>query len=558
MIEIDALPEEIREKVKEDIQKHGECAASHNLYMAPLVKMLEELHPSDTDIAWFTITLNLINLFGSKDPSPIHFAIARDSLKKLEIENDKAVDMLARALVLECQAFRDFLFSQLNLGNTSITTNTQLFTQFIADKTLLLPEKEEKSEFVSSTDEGNIVDLAFSDFLERIGECGKEAASIIRKSAPKRHQKYKESSFSSDYRQEAWSVWIPNEEFPSLFSPFLSILSNVVWNDKCKRNWDREKRNVPALTQGVVVKTIKPPLSKGSKIEVSDDMIICYSGSGEIIATVPCVDPKLVNLICKGMEAFSSLAGHKLLRWQVRKGFDNWAGGVEDPRLIKTSGGYEGIANLIGCGNSKKSPAEVKALLHAQAYGQFNFPQGGAGNMIILREIEKHRNGEPSKINIILGEMLLPNFTYQLPQGEKRRLVPITELPPLIGSKNTHAAQAMLQLLILEEFANQSDILASKKCIQISIEKWQELSFEAKLPQSSLNKVITGWTEGDLFSKAFLQKQGDEYSLGEDYFQVTGFLEYQGQQRLAGAKGGRKSAESRKGQPTKKYTKKKP
>lgn len=38
--------------------------------------------------------------------------------------------------------------------------------------------------------------------------------------------------------------------------------------------------------------------------------------------------------------------------------------------------------------------------------------------------------------------------------------------------------------------------------------------------------------------------------------QVTGFLELQGQQRLAGAKGGRKSAELRKGLPAKKYAKK--
>ncbi|MGL5262978.1 MAG: hypothetical protein ACRDAI_00115 [Candidatus Rhabdochlamydia sp.] len=543
MIEIGKLPEGIREKVIEDIKKHGEWSTSHFLYMAPFGRMLQELKPSDTDFVWYIVTLHLINLFGSKDPLPIHFTIARESLKSLKIEKDKAVDMLARELVLECQNFRELIFKEFSINNMSIVINNQT-VDLVHDKELLLPEKDALPALICVKDGCNTIDLIFSDFLKDLGLHGKEAAKIIKESSPSRHQKYRESGYTQDYRQEAWSVWIPNQ-LSSLLSPFLNVLSNVVWNDKCKQRWEREKRNVPALAQGVVVKTIKPPLSKESKIEVLGNSINCYSKKGEIISSVPCIDPKLVNLICKGLELFSSLTGHKLLRWQVKTGFSNWASGIEDPRLIPTSGGYEGIASLVGCRNSKKSPTEIKALLHAQAYGHFNFPQGGTGNMIILREIEKHKNGEPSKINIILGEMLLPNFTHQLPPGEKRRLVPITELPPLIGSKNTHAAQAMLQLLILEEFSNQSDRLASKKCVLIPLTKWEQLAVEAKLPQSCLNKVIMGWTEGNLFSKAFLQKKGDEYTLGMDYSQVIDFLEYQGQQRIDGAKGGCKSAKKK-------------
>ncbi len=555
MIEIANLPKENQEIDQEDTQKHSELATSQLLYMAPFGRMLKDLKSADSDFAWFTVTLHLINLFGSQDPSPVHFATARESLRNLKIENDKAVDILARALVVECQNFRECIFNKFSIQNTSLTTDNQLIAKLNNGKDWLIPEKTEHPDFVCSQNECNTIDLFFSEFLENFGTFGKETSKIIKESAPKRYQKYKDSEYSEENRQEAWSVWIPKEK-SSLFSPFLSVLANVIWNDKCKQRWDREKKNVPALTQGVVVKTIKPPLSKDSKIEVLENSITCYSVNGEIIASVPCVDPKLVNLICKGMESFSSLSGHKLMRWQVRTGFENWASGKEDPRLICTTGGYEGIANLIGCGNSKKSPTEIKSILHAQAYGHFNFPQGGTGNMIILREIEKHRNGEPSKINIILGEMLLPNFTHQLPQGEKRRLVPITELPPLIGSKNTYAAQAMLQLLILEEFSKQSDMLASRKCVHIPLEKWITLAFEARLPQSCLGKVITGWTQDDLFTKAFLQQQGDEYTLGADYFQVSDFLEYQGQQRIDGSKGGCKSAEAKKGLVKRKYGKK--
>jgi len=556
MIEIDKLPEEIRESVKNDIQNYGESATEYFLYMAPFGRMLKDLESSHTDFVWFTITLHIINLSGSKDPSPIHFTIARDCLKKLGIDDDKSVDILAREMVKECRNFRDIIFKIFSVKDMSISINNEVL-KLSDEKSFYIPAENTFPEFSCSQNECNSIDLYFSEFLETIGKNGKNDAELIRTTAPARYKQYKESDYSAEHRQEAWSVWIPKDK-RSLFSPFLIVLANVLWNDKCKQRWEREKKNVPALPQGVLFHTIKPPLSKGTSIEiVNDDSIICYGENGKIVSRVPCVDPKLVNIICKGFQCLSTLNGHKLIRWQVKTGFNNWINCAEDPRLICTSGGYEGIAHLIKSNTSNKSITEVKAMLHAQAFGQFEFPQGGAGNMIIFREMEKHRNGEPSKINIILGEILLPNCTHILPKGEKRRLVPITDLPPLIGSNNTHAAQAMLQLLILEEFANQSDRLATSGSILLPKEKLEELAFQAKLPKVSLEKVITGWTQDDLFYKAFLQQYGDEYTLSNEYSNVIHFLEYQGRQRIAGSKGGEIAAAKKRDLIDRKYRKQK-
>lgn len=241
------------------------------------------------------------------------------------------------------------------------------------------------------------------------------------------------------------------------------------------------------------------------------------------------------------MEAFSSLIGHRLLRWQIRMGFESWVQGKEDLRLISTEGGYKGIARLIGCGNSHKAISLVKGLLYAQAYGQFVFHDDSQGNMVILREIERHQNGEPSRINIILGDMLLPNYTHLLPKGEKRRLIPIPELPPLIGSNNTYASQSLLQILLLEEFSNQSKVLYERGSIHLPKEKWEGLAREAHLPKTSIVKVLSGWIGGGFIKRVMVDKVRFEYTLGEKYLQYLGFIQLQGKSRVQGKKTANKS-----------------
>jgi len=489
-----------------------------------------------------------MSIVASQDPTWFHFDIARKVLEHETpdaLKGKTAVDILARELVEKCKELKALVQCPVELQTIKEENKKDKLIEILEVKNcgpnfenLFLNES-----FLNW-------DKEYIKLISSIGAKGKEFSQKL------------SAKLSYENNKNFLSFWFEpiNKSQKTYFfhSPAFIILGEVLWTDVVKTKWERQTKHTPAIAKGVLMSTIKPPLTRDTKIEVKDSIITCFSEEGKIISTVPCIDPKLVNLICKGLQAFSSLCGHKLLRWQVQTGFSNWVEGNNDPRLICTSGGYQGIANLIGCGGSNKTPSEVKAILHAQAFGHFNFPQGGAGNMIILREIEKARNGEPSKINIILGEMLLPNFTHLMPAGEKRRLVPITDLPPLIGSKNTHAAQAMLQILILEEFSNQSDKLASSGSIVLPIDKWRELADQAKLTQSYVEKIIAGWTEDDLFSKAFLQKQGDEYTLGPSYSLVTNFLEYQGKQRIEGSKGGHKSAEIKKGLIKRKYSKTKP
>lgn len=490
--------------------------------------------------------------FSTEDPLWIHFDIAKRILAKENIADTLAIDSLVRRFLDKCRELSSLI--QYPFSLTQALQECRLESDK-GENSIRNPALEILEFTGGSVDESEynchglfLWDAAYLSMLSNLGRTGLESSQIISNKLKSNFQHY-HATGEVKALLDFWFVEVDKENGIHFFhSPAFLILCETVWNDITKKQWDLQRHSCPSVARAIWISTIKPPLRGDPKIIIKETSLTCYSEEGRVIANVPCVDPKFISLIKKGMEEFSSLTGHKLLRWQVKTGFLNWLERREDPRLVCTTGGYKGIVHLIGCDGdtNPKTIGQVKAILHAQAFGCFPFPDGSQGNMIALREIEKHRNGEPSKINIVLGDLILPNYPHFLPKGSARRLIPITELPPLVGTKNTHAAQAMLQLLILEEFSNQSNVLVEKGSIYLPMSKLEELASEAKLPKSRLEVVLSAWTEDNSENPAFLQKQGDDYTLGKAYSQVTNFLEYQGKKRNEGAKAGKKAAESKK------------
>jgi hypothetical protein len=539
MIDLEQFPPEMREQVKKDIEEKGEWMVSQSIYLAPLWRMIHDLEETDTDICWLATTLHMINFFSTKDPSPIHFTIAREELKKNGIDDDKAIDNLARDLVTYCQKLQ-----QTVLKAFSNKEDSWCVLPMSTDNSYLIPDKTSLPGLICQQDGCNSIDLIFSEFIETIGATGKKAAEEIRKDSRQRHQAFKDSEYRPENRPKAWDLWISKKsDFTSIFSPYLSILAAVVWKDSGSIKWERKQKYFPALPTGIM-ETIKPSLQKSSNINYTHESIDIVGESGKVVVSfqIPCIDAKIIPLVTKGIKSFGSLAGHRLLRWQVKSGCQNIIDNTPSPNTLFVNGGFEAISHLIGCGENKSTVTEVKAILYAQSHASFYLSNGDKiSSLIILKEIGYHRNGEPNKLSIILGDVLLPHYLYNLPQNE-RRLIPImTDLPPLVGSPNTHAAQAMLQLLVLEEFSKQSDRYADKGSVLIPVEKWEELSQNASLSKSSISKVIEGWTTDSVNGTAFLKRYDDEYTLSDA--RVEKFLEDQGKMRIIGRKGGISSSE---------------
>lgn len=536
MIEWETWPEELRNQVKRDVEQRGEWATNWMLATALLGRMVDDLQPTDTDTVWAVVALHTISFFFTKDPSFFHFKIARDFLQRKFEEDpaDKAVDLLARELVKGCWEFSDFI-QEVDGSRGRVTL--PLWGVLKDAGGLLIPPRDCLPEVIYETDGHNLLDHIFAEYLKSIGPVGMEAAQKV----------LEFSRENKDFRPASWSLWITKKprEATNVASKFIDvILVEVIWDDRCAERWKRERALIPPIATGFWP-PIKQMISKNIKVNHSSDKITVIGEDRRMIAsmTVPYLDKKSLDLLLKGIESQSSLTGHRMYRWQIKQGCQNAIEGVPDPRSITIAGGYEEIANLIGCGKSPSRIAEVKSILTAQASFNFYTHNGDkVSSLIILKEIGYHRNGLPNKIQIILGDVLLPHALFSLPKNDQRRLIPVPDLPPLVGSPNTHSAQAMLQLLLLAEFSKQSDRFFEVGSILVSKSLWEEMAGEARLSISCLPKVLDGWSSNSE-ARPFLELNGEEVTLSQEHKEITRFLREQGEGRKLGSLGGKASAE---------------
>lgn len=488
-----------------------------------LTKIFSRLADSDEDIVWLSFVYEAILSITSTDPLPIHFYTVRKVLKeKYNIEDSRAVDLLSRELLKHCKNI-----SKFKSFNHPAFKKNPIDIQDLNDHL-----KHEKKEMLQ-------IDAEFVKYLKEIGAKGKSLASDIEKNSKELFKFYENENYSSLHRRQVWGMWVPDN---GPINAVLILLTQTLWEEECSRVWNREAKGHSSLAKPVI-EGIIPILGPKNlkKFVEKDGSIICYH-NGVPLLIAPAIDQNMISAFQKGVKELSTLTGHKLLRWQVNTGFERWAQGSSDPRSIEIEGGYSKIAELIKCCNPREI-AKIKEILHAQAHGRFIFSDGSHGNMITLRITERYQNKEPSKINIVLGDMLLPTYVCQL-QRSDRRLVPIGDLPPLHGSPNSHANQAQLQLLVFKEFSHQSDRLAQDGSVLITLEQWKQLGQESGLSPDKIELVIEHWCQPDMFN-CFLERQGDEYRLASYYDRAQKFLEDQGKGRLLNSERGKRSAKKK-------------
>lgn len=532
-IDLEQFPLEMRDKIKEDIDKHGEEVTGTYPYMASLWKMVYKLKGTDLDISWMATAIYIINFFATKDPLPIHYTVAREILKQKKVSENKAVDMLARELVESCQNFKKFLEKESEREcrfSLSLQNENGYLVSMSTPQNELSWEKEEC----------NAIDFLFSEFLDKhFRKTGKNAAKALLKDSQKRFQTFKNPDLKNDSRPLLWNNWIDKEDGIRILSPYLFILADIVWEDCCLAIWKRETRNVPALTQGVHPSVVKILSHKIKMKDIESTLHLIHET--QVIAKLPTINPNLIQTATKGVGKLSSLYHHKLIRFECRSGFEDWASGKADSRVLRFERGCSEIAQRLEL-HSNQAIEIIKALLHAQAHLQFSFEDGSSGNLIILNKFRTLSSGREEGIIITLGPQLLPHYTFQTSK-KNRLLIPVPELPPLVASSNSHASQAALQMLLMQMFANKSIELAKRESILISEKEWERMRKEADLPLSIFKQTIDRWlNDGNDGPKFIVKNEIDRYSLGPTYFKEQKFLIDQGILRKKRQKDGEKSA----------------
>lgn len=476
-----------------------------------LTRIFSMLNENDPDIVWLSYIKESIFCLKATNPLQIHHYVSRKILKeKHNIDDVRASDILARVLLEHCCNMINFKAFQHPAFNKLLIDISDLHDHL----------KHEKEQMLQ-------IDMDFIEYLKKIGPKGVKLAAEVQKNSTELFEFYEKENHPSSLRRQLWGLWVPDN---AQFSGALSLLAQALWEDVCFKLWYRDTNGAASIVKPIIERII--PLlgpKKSKKFIEKDGHIILCNQEGESLLMTPAVDSNMITTFKNGINELGTLTGHKMLRWQVKSGFERWAKGENDPRLIEVDGGYSRIAETIGCCNPREI-SKVRDILFAQAHGYFKFADGSRGNMIILNILNRHQNTEPSKIRIILGSMLLPDYIHQI-SGSERRLIPIGDLPPLHGSGNSHAAQAQLQLLIFSEFSNQSVRLAKEGSVLLPMEWWKEKAVEAGLNPEKVMSVIEHWCQPDFFN-CFLEKQGDEFRLSSYYEKQQKFLENQGRGRI--------------------------
>lgn len=448
---------------------------------------------------FFKAAIYSILFLSAEDPSRLHYQAAREILREIggtELEGEeKARDLLARALVKECQEFAKN-FQSVCLKN-------------ISEKDIFSPQNI------------LVLDECFASHIEKIGPSGKEMSRALLEAS----KSWREGYLQNLNVLALFRLWV-DFDIPPYYCRYLKLLAEILWKDWVEEKFQRNQKHLPALTL-----TVQRPLSrlfssKTSAMVRLDKTILLHEG--KIIAEVPIAQPKYAALLAQGIQSFNTIYHHKLLRYECQTGYENWIAGKTDPHILRFDRGETEIAEILGF-KFKQASTIIKSLLYAQSHMTFYFDDQSAAPLVSLKEFKSPMTSREEGIQIHLSPQLMPYYTFQTDK-KGRLLVPLSNLPSFVSAPQYHAGQALLQMLILEEFTHQSMELATCQSIEISEEKWEEFFKQSALPLSVFKQTLKQWI-GEETSSFLVEIEKNRYVLGHLYAKELKFLHSQGSLR---------------------------
>lgn len=356
-----------------------------------------------------------------------------------------------------------------------------------------------------------------------------------------------------------WRAWQdPTEDGGPIGAPFLLPLTKAAWERIVRPAVERERKNRPAL----VIQVHEDVTRIHSRTHVIEDVsgqrsLVFDAGDPiAIVPPVPTVDAevfhKLAASIQRGAAMLGSVPAHKALRWEISEGHARVINGVPDARTLVVDGGWSVFAHDY-LGMSKKGAADdLRDIVRAQSAVRLTLPDGSFGNMLALRESEA-RGRRRGRIEVVLGTMLLPHYTFELSDklsgralNDARRLVPVVGLPPFVGRANEHGAQTTLSMLVVREMRIRATELVTHGGVAIDLDRWARLAMEAGVKPNTLPALIDRWTRDGDDAPAFLRVTAPgRYTLGDADLLARAFLEAAGRASIGASEAGRKAVEAR-------------
>lgn len=237
------------------------------------------------------------------------------------------------------------------------------------------------------------------------------------------------------------------------------------------------------------------------------------------------------ELASRGAGLMGTLTAHRLVRWAAREAHGRVLAGDPDARVLHVDGGWRSMAEQIGA-KSKKAEEQLPAIVAAGALLWWPAPDGdGGGGNLWAATVQRAQGHGRARVELTLGTMLLPYYGIGQ-RGEHKALVPLIDMPPMVGRERDHGAQAAMQLLTLAAIRRRARELVNEGGVAL---EWLELAGQAGVSEALLPRVLDRWTQDGDDGPAFLQRQGNRYTLGNAYTEARNYMVAAGERELNGA-----------------------
>lgn len=331
-----------------------------------------------------------------------------------------------------------------------------------------------------------------------------------------------------------------------------------VWLARVRQRIEALQKKPPALTY-IVNEQVHRPMCNGATFDREAGKLIDRNGRelaiidmNESTKVLPSMNIEVIQKILRpeNIKVLSTVNAHRLLRWEIQTVTKQFVEGLIDARAIKVYGGYQELANQLSIGNNRRAAEQLRDIIVWQAAPRFYQPNGRYGNMLSF-DYTPSGHGRQAVLQLVLGNMMLPHYVYELLNMTQacvsdRRLIPIVDMPPLIGRSNDQGAQPSYQIEILVEMRKGAKEFARNGCVLIPKNRLGELAEKAGLSRRLFLKVIDRWLQDGTDAPAFLKMlEDDHYALGTHYKQAQDFIIEAGKKEITMSKAGQKSVSRR-------------
>lgn len=360
-----------------------------------------------------------------------------------------------------------------------------------------------------------------------------------------------------------WDKWLPSAAKPPLRR--LTFAALGLWQQRVRHRLDVERRRPKAVVRPVYASPVVL-MHAGAQLVEGPDGQSLHPGlhEGGMSCRIAHADARLFARIRAGIDKLGTLTAHRLIRWEIATGYqqflDRDRDPEADPRVIKIVGGYRVLAREHLGLTSNDDVTAVRDIIAAQDACVFDFPwaNDGAGQngRLLIREEVAAARGRPAQLRLVLGTMLLPHFAdlvkhQEGQRGQAIKLVPVTDLPPLVGRPNEQGAQVSLSMMFVLWLRDRAKVLHQEGSVRLRQADLQRLAREVGLKDAELlTKVWDRWQRDGDDAPAFVKLvDADRYTLADAHAAARQSILDAGRGEADGTVWGKASAAKQRGLP---------